>query len=102
LFTSQLGLCWSYAAHIVPVALFYSDIYTAARIDNKRLFGNWEVQRGEASLAGVWGCPPASKVPQEWGIEGVEKGFINNLNSGDFVYRCGIISVQGGRYGTGI
>jgi hypothetical protein len=32
------------------------------------------VQRGEAPLAGVWGCPP--KLGE---LEGVEKGLINNL-----------------------
>jgi len=28
------------------------------------------VQR-EIPLAGVWGCPPALKVPQDWGIRGL-------------------------------
>ena len=34
------------------------------------------VQRGEAPLPRVWGCPPATEsIPQEWGIKGVETGF---------------------------
>jgi hypothetical protein len=31
------------------------------------------VQRGKAPLTGVWGCPPILKLPQDWGIKGVEK-----------------------------
>jgi hypothetical protein len=38
-------------------------------------FSGWEVQRGKAPLLGVWGYPPALKVPQDWGIQGVEKRF---------------------------
>jgi hypothetical protein len=37
------------------------------------------VQRGKAPLERVWGYPPASKVPQDWGIKGVENTFVNAL-----------------------
>jgi len=23
-------------------------------------------------MPGVWGCPPAYKIPQDWGIKGVD------------------------------
>jgi len=46
----------------------------------KILFTNGGVQRGFAPLPGVWGCPPISKFPQDWGIKGVEKGLINDLS----------------------
>jgi hypothetical protein len=37
------------------------------------------VQRGEAPLLGVLGYPPTPKVPQDWGIKGVEKEFIKDF-----------------------
>jgi len=47
---------------------------------NTRSFNNWGVQRGRALLVRVWGCPPVSKFPQDWGIQGVdEKRMISNL-----------------------
>jgi len=44
------------------------------------LFINWGVQRGKApSARGLGGVPPNLKVPQDWGIKGVEKAFVNAL-----------------------
>jgi len=43
-------------------------------------FRKWGVQRGKASLLGVWGYPPTLKFPQDWGIKGVEKRLINDLS----------------------
>jgi len=37
------------------------------------------VQRGEAPLLGVLGYPPTPRVPQDWGIKGVEKEFIKDF-----------------------
>jgi len=32
------------------------------------------LKRGAGNLMpGVWGCPPNSNLPQDWGIKGVEK-----------------------------
>jgi len=47
-------------------------------------------QRGAGDLPpGVWGCPPDSKAPQEWGIQGVEKGFAQQaLNRCFWVSEC--------------
>jgi hypothetical protein len=45
------------------------------------LFINGGVQRGKAPLLGVWGYPPVPKFPQDWGIKGVEKTFVNALGS---------------------
>jgi hypothetical protein len=36
-------------------------------------------------MLGVWGCPPKPKIPQEWGIKGVEIVLLNDL-----IIRAGI------------
>jgi hypothetical protein len=28
---------------------------------------------------GVWGCPPNLKIPQDWGIKGVDVDYFSNL-----------------------
>jgi hypothetical protein len=48
---------------------------------NQRLFSNWGVQRGIAPLPGVLGVSPNFHFPQDWGIEGVERRLLNNLQS---------------------
>ena len=37
------------------------------------------MQRGRAPLPGVWGYPPDPKFPPDWGMWGVEKRLIDNL-----------------------
>jgi len=51
----------------------------------KRLFSNWGVQRGEAPLTGVWGCPPAWKSPKTGGFRGfitvTKRPLLNKLHN---------------------
>jgi hypothetical protein len=37
------------------------------------------VQRGEAPLLGVWGCPPVMKSPKSGGYRGLKKAFLSIL-----------------------
>ena len=47
---------------------------------HQRRGGLRELKRGAGFLLpGVWGCPPASHFPQDWGIKGVDKMFVNAL-----------------------
>jgi hypothetical protein len=30
-------------------------------------------------LLGAWGCPPALKLPQDWGVKGVDQDYFSVL-----------------------
>ena len=49
-----------------------------------------EVQ--DTSCRGNWGCPPDLKIPQDWGIKGVDCDFSNTLQSdSDFEFFDGVL-----------
>ena len=47
-------------------------------VDRKNLSETAEKEVQDTSCRGVWGCPPALKVPQDWGIEGVDCNYFSS------------------------
>ena len=64
-------------------AISYKGNWSGERyvnLDSQQLRDRWKRGAGYF-LSGVWGCPPALKVPQDWGIKGGDADFFSNLTN---------------------
>ena len=75
----------------IPLSLRLAEALSGAKVQRGNLnrLVSWGdcvvkgVQR-EFPLVGVWGCPPDSKIPQDWGIRGLIE--IISADSGYMVF----------------